>query len=662
MKIKDYTHSVKVKVYNTKCSLDVQGFNDKKNKHTKRFDHLQNRTVGEYFAEEIISKVVTKINANVDISKLNSHLKALASEGKKATKSRQNQLSDCKVCGKGIKNKKTVQCPNCSEHVHSDCLASKASKCGQCMVYSNTIQSDKNHPSIDTIEALKKGIVLPLLHVSFNSENVVPPINSITEKEGEVINDESENLLCQALNCKGCCNTFQTASELKSHEVNCHLLRGTKRNRADTSLPLEPVKPCSMCQEMIGKVKRLEEDKSLSYTAYNQIRESLECRDKEVREKIDQIDSLKMELSNLKAMMSHQQKASENEELDVLKEENKVIKQMVIDKDQILAKLKESHEREIAALKLQTKAADEALDCVTRENTKMKDKENTLMDIFKSMKKVMDNHQENVTTTVNNAMNVPECFACDECHETFSSKQLLTTHKSLHHKLFKCEHCNFQDSNEENINNHMIATHTTLKCHICSFVSNDGKSLDEHLENTHYNKKFRCTECNSLFHTEQMFKEHVSKHRSQNLHCDYCGFKTHSFSNLDYHLSRYHKISDGSTSVSPVVLDTYSERTKQGFSKQGKVFSSDERLRNGPCIDWMENHCRYGDLCKFAHVKLCRYQESCRSPTNCHFYHFNQSNKDFLSKNRPKSFILNSREFPPLQGKSQPMRRFPVRH
>ena len=658
MKIKDYTHSVKVKVYNTKCSLDVQGFNDKKNKHTKRFEHLNNRTVGEYFAEEIISKVVATIDANVDISKLNSRLKVLASEGRKAAKSKQTHLSDCKVCGKGLKNKKSTQCSLCSDHVHSECLAPKALKCGQCMVYSNTIENDNNHSKDDSIEALKKDIVLPVVYSSANPETIKSPCKAVTHKDDDATNVVSDNLLCQALYCNGCGNVFKTESELKSHESNCHMLRGTKRNRADTSLPVEPAKPCSLCQETVGKIKRLEEEKLITNTAYTQLQNELEAEKQEVRSKNDQIESLKIEISNLKA--SHRSEAPEVEAYDALKEENKVIKQMVIEKDQTLVKLKDSHEREVAALKIQIKAADEALDCATRENTKMRDKESTLMDIFKSMKKVMDNHQENVTTVpATNVNPFPHVFTCDVCTKRFDSKNDLDTHKLVHLNIFKCEHCDFQDRNEENINNHMIATHCTLKCHICSFVANEGKSLDEHLENVHYSKKFHCTECDSLFHTERMFNEHTSKHRTKDLHCDYCGFRTQSFSNLDYHISRYHKISQGSNSISPVQQDSYSERTKQGSRLS---FSLEERLRNGPCLDWMENHCRYGDHCKFAHVKLCRYQESCRSQANCHFYHFNQSNRNFLSQSRPKSYSLNPREFPPLQRRSQVLRRkFPVR-
>ena len=72
MKVGQHTHDVKIKVRNTKCSLDVAGFHDTV---ARRFEHLDNQTVGEYFAKNIITKIVEHIEANVDISELNNNLR-----------------------------------------------------------------------------------------------------------------------------------------------------------------------------------------------------------------------------------------------------------------------------------------------------------------------------------------------------------------------------------------------------------------------------------------------------------------------------------------------------------------------------------------------------------------------------------------------------------
>ena len=47
MTVKDIERKVKLKVHNTKCSLDVQECGDS---YSKKYSHLGNMTVGEYFA------------------------------------------------------------------------------------------------------------------------------------------------------------------------------------------------------------------------------------------------------------------------------------------------------------------------------------------------------------------------------------------------------------------------------------------------------------------------------------------------------------------------------------------------------------------------------------------------------------------------------------
>ena len=117
---------------------------------------------------------------------------------------------------------------------------------------------------------------------------------------------------------------------------------------------------------------------------------------------------------------------------------------MVQEKDKTIKKLEDSRAKDIAALKVEKKASEDALSCSTRENTRLKDKENTLMEIFKSMKKFMDiNSSEND----NGESNVS--LSCDECSETFKDIE------NSHHE-FQCDQCNFRDNKEENVLNHEI--------------------------------------------------------------------------------------------------------------------------------------------------------------------------------------------------------------
>ena len=85
MKVNDNIHDVKIKAHTSKCSLDVAGLRDKT---SKRFDHLHNLTVGEYFAKHIIVKIVERIENSLDITELNKQLRMLANDGKKADKNK----------------------------------------------------------------------------------------------------------------------------------------------------------------------------------------------------------------------------------------------------------------------------------------------------------------------------------------------------------------------------------------------------------------------------------------------------------------------------------------------------------------------------------------------------------------------------------------------
>ena len=194
MKIKENVHHVKIKVHNTKCSLDVQGFHDESN---KRFEHLDNYTVGEYFAHNIITHVVNKINNTVDIQKLNDHLRLLATEGKKHAKSK-SKVTSCKVCDKDIKKESTLKCQSCHEHVHSACLAEKTAKCGHCVVYpSISLNKKGKNIDYDLIDTLKQAVILPVEQsteqldpgkVTLTNERIAEkPSRPIPEQNSEIV-------------------------------------------------------------------------------------------------------------------------------------------------------------------------------------------------------------------------------------------------------------------------------------------------------------------------------------------------------------------------------------------------------------------------------------------------------------------------------------------
>ena len=58
------------------------------------------------------------------------------------------------------------------------------------------------------------------------------------------------------------------------------------------------------------------------------------------------------------------------------------VKQLVVDCDKKMKKLDEAHKKELDSLKMSKISSDDALSCTTEENTKIKDKEGTLLFLF----------------------------------------------------------------------------------------------------------------------------------------------------------------------------------------------------------------------------------------------------------------------------------------
>ena len=87
-----------------------------------------------------------------------------------------------------------------------------------------------------------------------------------------------------------------------------------------------------------------------------------------------------------------------------------------------------------------------------------------------------------------------------------------------------------------------------------------------------------------------------------------------------------------------------------------KIFTPEERINNGPCKNWNDNFCRFSDLCRFAHIEPCRFQDNCFAPSNCKFFHFNRSNASFLGGKifRSQPFKLDPKDFPPLKKSFNP--------
>jgi hypothetical protein len=114
MLIGEHSHGLKLKIYNTICTLDAQGLG--KEVHTV-FDHLGNKTVGEYFANVIIPEVAEYMNNNLNIKDLKERYLKLAREDLKMAKTNKSICVACKTNSLG----NMLKCKYCKRSTHEDC-------------------------------------------------------------------------------------------------------------------------------------------------------------------------------------------------------------------------------------------------------------------------------------------------------------------------------------------------------------------------------------------------------------------------------------------------------------------------------------------------------------------------------------------------------------
>ena len=351
-----------------------------------------------------------------------------------------------------------------------------------------------------------------------------------------------------------------------------------------------------------------------------------------------------------------------------------ILKQMVVDKDKQIKKLEEIHKKEVSTLKISKTESDDALNRVTAENTKLKDKDNTLMEIFKLLK-------ENIGHAIDVKKSSNENLTCDNCQMICTSSLELKDHKDNQHKevisevqtdqVISCDECEYTNTSEDNVLNHKIAQHQKHFCNKCGFVTESLSDLMSHLNDNHTNtssqtSQFTCRKCTQTFATRANLNTHLNTHKVPNFCiCDYCGFKAETIEALDIHIQSYHKIVRNKNINR--VTNTNSASAQRNSHTVNTV-SAQERLENGLCRRWIEGNCRFNQNCRYTHIKICKFQERCRSPFDCQFYHYNQSNAHFLLQFQTQqriyprvqqvpvtnqTFYMRSQDFPPLYRRGQ---------
>ena len=115
MIVTNHIHDLKIKIYNTKCSMDIGA---KGNNPEKKFEHLGDFTAAEYFARRMIPEFVTNLSNNLNIRELNETCRKLAFLGKQ---NKEKSSNVCIYCEKVNKDNNIWKCIECSRKIHQKC-------------------------------------------------------------------------------------------------------------------------------------------------------------------------------------------------------------------------------------------------------------------------------------------------------------------------------------------------------------------------------------------------------------------------------------------------------------------------------------------------------------------------------------------------------------
>lgn len=170
-------------------------------------------------------------------------------------------------------------------------------------------------------------------------------------------------------------------------------------------------------------------------------------------------------------------------------------------------------------------------------------------------------------------------YDCDECKKTFTSEQVLNTHKIRKHKelpknvfylngrkYLKCDLCSFTCRNEKNKMEEHMRVHTGEKpftCELCGKQFRTKALLRVHRRFVHEGiKEHACDICGRCFSNKRYTEEHRRIHTGEKpLICDLCGKTFRQSSSLSKHVENHMGIK------------------KHGCHLCGKRFSNTHHLR-----------------------------------------------------------------------------------
>ena len=232
----------------------------------------------------------------------------------------------------------------------------------------------------------------------------------------------------------------------------------------------------------------------------------------------------------------------------------------------------------------------------------------------------------------------------------------------------QCNICSFIGVSEEALQTHKSKYHSQLyECNVCDYFTENKSHLRQHITSNHNQTRYQCDVCSYFFSTSANLEAHkVEKHNHNCFPCNDCRFKAKSLDNLDAHIKECHgsprkdfdiRNVEKKTACNPshpLHSTTCCDR-EPGQSYQ-RMYTEEEKRQFGACYYWNQGYCKRGDLCKFLHIELCRYQDNCRRSGTCEFFHIKKADS-FLGGRRQHQYVYREEDFPVLDQIYQNKRR-----
>ena len=186
MKAGDIAANLKVKMYHTKSSFDVQGL---KRNYSMVFEELGNKTIAVYFVEVVLESIFQSMMIKCNLDEYNEYCKTQAKLGlnetakqlnknetskkkEKGKKQAENE-SKCSICDLNSKELNSFKCHECSQLYHKNCVSKRTSPAEFSLLKKGDVTFD-----CEKCITNRRGIT-PLKSIDIN--------NSILEIQNEVL-------------------------------------------------------------------------------------------------------------------------------------------------------------------------------------------------------------------------------------------------------------------------------------------------------------------------------------------------------------------------------------------------------------------------------------------------------------------------------------------